>query len=126
MRAFFDTWRNNMLVSTDYDLDELENELWSGAEDNFSEIRDLIDDDDNFEEAILEYFVVSYDDPIERTGLNDFCRYTDVDELKESFGIEDEEVEESTNFYKTYKSLKERRNRLCENREHLRRKLRHL
>ena len=115
-----------MLISTDYDLDELENELWSGAEDNFSEIRDLIDDDDKFEEAILENFGVSYDDPIDLTELNDFFRYTDIDELKEIFGIEDEEVEESTNFYKTYKSLKERRNRLCENREHLRRKLRHL
>ena len=106
-----------MLISTDYDLDELENELWSGAEDNFSEIRDLIDDDDKFEEAILEYFGVSDADPIDLTELNDFFRYTDIDELKEIFGIEDEEVEESTNFYKTYKSLKERRNRLCEKRD---------
>lgn len=114
-----------MLVSTDYNLDELENELWSGAEDNFSEVRELVDDDDNFEEAILSYFNVSDGDPIDLTELNDFFRYTDIDELKEIFGVEDE-VEESANFYKTYKSLKERRNRLCENRRHLRRKLQHL
>lgn len=115
-----------MLVSTDCDLDELEGKLWSGAEDNFSEIRELVDDDETFEEGILDYFGVSDADPIDLTELNDFFRYNDIDELKEIFGIEDEEVEESTNFYKTYKSLKERRNRLCENREHLRRKLRHL
>lgn len=115
-----------MLVSNDYDLDLLETELWDGAEDNFREIRKLVDDDDNFEETILGYFNASYRDPIDLPELNDFFQYTDIDELKEIFGIEDEEVEESTNFYKTYKSLKERRNRLCENREHLRRKLRHL
>lgn len=118
-----------MLVSYDYDLDELENELWSGAEDNFSEIRKLVDDDDNFEEAISDYFNASDEDPIDLTELNDFFRYNDIDELKEIFGVEDDdddEVEESTNFYKTYKSLKERREHLCENKRRLRRRLQHL
>lgn len=119
-----------MLVSTDYDLDMLENELWDGADDNFSKIRELVDDDDNFEKTILGYFNASDGDPIDLTELNDFFNYTDIDELKEIFGVEeddeDDEVEESANFYKTYKSLKERREHLCENRRHLRRKLQHL
>lgn len=115
-----------MLVSTDYDLDMLENELWDGAEDNFSKIRELVDDDDNFEETILGYFNASDGDPIDLTELNDFFNYTDIDELKEIFGVEDDEVEESANFYKTYKSLKERREHLCENRRHLRQRLQHL
>lgn len=117
-----------MLISTECDLNTLENELWDGAEDNFREIRELVDDDDNFEDLILEYFGVEYDDPIDLTEINDLFRFNDIDDLKEIFGVGDDEdeVEESTNFYKTYKSLKERRNHLCENREHLRRKLRRL
>lgn len=118
-----------MLISTDYDLNQVQDMLWGGAEDTFREIRDLIDNDEFIEEFILEYFSVSYDDPIDLIELNDLFRHNDIDELKELFGVEDDEddeVEESTNFYKTYKSLKERRNRLCENREHLRRKLRRL
>ena len=115
-----------MLVSNDYDLDLLESELWDGAEDNFREIRKLVDDDGKFEETILDYFNASYGDPIDLPELNDFFQYTDIDELKKIFGVEDDEVEESANFYKTYKSLKERREHLCENRRHLRRKLQHL